>query len=269
MDYISSTLCHFVGKALENDSDRYSLLKTIVQNGVLLCNPKDAEERPKIQTSSSYIANELGEVFEKIDCVCFCDIPDGSLSIHTNKYSKFGMGFSKSFLANQGTRPVTYVPVNYNIIERCADTVTPKTPRKYYQYLSKIDINLTQLIMWLNANVKLESIYQEIMQTMPDREKFEKFIDSEVLTMFLDGQTHSMLYSQFVANTTANAYIKLFDPTLPDNAANNYYMEREWRTLSNISFKLDDIKSVYFPSESYRDQFLSDFPKYKGNSIII
>lgn len=43
--------------------------------------------------SPTYMGEHVGEILERCDCVCFCDIPDESLNIHTNKYSKFGMGF--------------------------------------------------------------------------------------------------------------------------------------------------------------------------------
>jgi hypothetical protein len=39
--------------------------------------------------------------------------------------------------------------------------------------------------------------------------------------------------------------VKFFDPTLPEEHIDNYYMEREWRTVRNIQFQLSDVAGVY------------------------
>lgn len=81
----------------------------------------------------------MGEVFGRCDCVCFCDIPNESLGIHTNKYSKFGMGFEKEFIAEQGAHPVMYVPQNYSIVEwgdgSESQSSTARKPRTYFSYI--------------------------------------------------------------------------------------------------------------------------------------
>ncbi|MFR2768280.1 MAG: hypothetical protein ACLTAI_08325 [Thomasclavelia sp.] len=49
----------------------------------------------------------------------FCDIPNESLSIHTQKYSKFNMVEEKKFIAGKERTSVMYVPQNYKeIVER-------------------------------------------------------------------------------------------------------------------------------------------------------
>ena len=60
------------------------------------------------------------------------------------------------------------------------------------------------------------------------------------------------------------AYVKLFDATLPDDHIDNYYMEREWRSLNNISFSLNNIKTIYLPSTEFKERFLNEFPEYTG-----
>jgi len=113
MSYISDHLCHFVGRSCANDDARFDLLVKIIREQQLKANLKNPDN-PELRTSSRYTGERLGEIFEQCDCVCFCDIPDDMLGIHTSKYSRFGMGFNKTFLAQNGARPVMYVPLGEN-----------------------------------------------------------------------------------------------------------------------------------------------------------
>lgn len=92
--YVSNLLCHFVGRSKSSDEEKFQLLLLIIKEGRLLCS-LDPAGTPKTIMSSKYSGEHVGEVLERCDSVCFCDIPDESLGIHTNKYSKFGMGFDK------------------------------------------------------------------------------------------------------------------------------------------------------------------------------
>jgi len=58
-------------------------------------------------------------------------------------------------------------------------------------------------------------------------------------------------------------YMKPFDDSLPEDDADNYYMEREWRIIGNLNFKLQDVYRVILP-QLYVKQFKSDFPGYCG-----
>ena len=44
------------------------------------------------------------------------------------------------------------------------------------------------------------------------------------------------------------AYIKFFDPELPDEHPDNYYMEREWRALGPVAFSIADIRRILIPA---------------------
>lgn len=54
------------------------------------------------------------------------------------------------------------------------------------------------------------------------------------------------------------AFMKFFDPTLPDDHPDNYYMEREWRCVRGIKFELADIANV-FVAAGYQKQFTDRF----------
>ena len=57
------------------------------------------------------------------------------------------------------------------------------------------------------------------------------------------------------------AYTKFFPSPVPDEAAENYYMEREWRLLGSLRFSHEDVRRVILP-ESYAGRFRKDFPDY-------
>jgi hypothetical protein len=43
----------------------------------------------------------------------------------------------------------------------------------------------------------------------------------------------------------------------------NFYMEREWRSLRNIHFEIDDIHRIILP-RSFSKRFRNDVPEYFG-----
>lgn len=135
-----------------------------------------------------YRCEHLGEVFGKCDCLCFCDIPDSALSIHTQKYSKFGIGFDKTFVAKQGAHPVMYVPENYLIRERGdisenASTSSPKEPKLYYPYLLGITTNLLSLIVLSLSTVNMQQL-ENNLKSMGLKEHLN-LLDDEVRKKFL------------------------------------------------------------------------------------
>ena len=139
-EYTSNMLCHFVGRSKPNDDARFDLLVTIIRGNKLIANlekPSDPESR----FVNGYRCEHAGEVFGKCDCVCFCDIPENALNIHVSKYGKFGIGFKKEYIAQQGAHPVMYVPSNYPIKERGDNSTaggksqTPREPNVYFSHL--------------------------------------------------------------------------------------------------------------------------------------
>lgn len=220
MSYISKVLCHFVGRSKESDEDRFDLLCQIIKEKRLKAN-LDTPDNPSLQTNGAYKGDHLGEIFERIDCVCFCDIPDDMLGIHTSKYSKFGLGFSKSFLTKQGARPVTYVPLHASIKEP-AQTNTPKrTPAEYCLYINKLATYFNAIISLLNQAAPFKNQLALIVAGNPDLVDAIKLFDGVIVQNVLDGKAHEMIFSETTALCTQCAYIKLFDETLPEDAPEN------------------------------------------------
>ena len=58
-------------------------------------------------------------------------------------------------------------------------------------------------------------------------------------------------------------YMKFFDCELPEDHLDNYYMEREWRVVGSVRFKLDDVERILIPREFAR-RLRIDLPDYTG-----
>ena len=268
--YTSNLLCHFVGRSKANDDERFELLLTIIKGGKLIANLSNPDQ-PESAFQGGYQCEHVGEVFGRCDCVCFCDIPDTALGIHTNKYSKFGMGFEKTFIAEPGAHPVMYVPKNYSIAERgdgsdIGKSCTPRAPEQYFPYLLQLSTSLLPLMELGYVEVNLPQ--QENKLKAMGLGDFLNLFNDAVRKMFFAGKYHPLLFSLMQGISNQMAYVKLYDATLPDDHPDNYYMEREWRSLGNINFTTDDIKTLYFPNKEYISKFIKDFPNYKGDIFL-
>lgn len=260
MKYTSSNLSHFVGRSLKTDDEKYELLCLIVRGGKLRVNLTHADNA-RITTHLKYDGHNLGEPYEKIDCICFCDIPNEGLGIHTNKYSRFGVGFSREFLVNLGAHPVMYLPINTRKKQRITGDYT--SIESYYAQLAN-DSTILNLFLMIYIQT-LESKGCSIEKIFPQ-------IDdkgNDVLRELMGGNIKKMLFNQHAALTEMIAFTKIFDPILADDDADNYYMEREWRILSDVEFLLNDIKTIYLPAEEYKSRFKCDFPSFEGNILIL
>lgn len=266
MEYISNKLCHFVGRALQTDKEKFELLIKIIKGGMLFANMYHPD-RPEILMNTRYNGERAGEVFEKIDCVCFCDIPDNALGIHTKKYGKFGIGVNKHYLASKGAHPVMYIPMNYDIKE-ISETDLPKNPMEYLNMLAKRNNSMLQFLTMVNQCYQPFSIPLKILK-QNGYEPYIKLLDSDVINAIQDNKSHQILFAQTIAVTDLLSYIKLFDETLSPDDENNYYMEREWRILCSVEFDLKDVDTLYLPSKDYEKYFLNEFPDYAGNFCIL
>jgi len=56
------------------------------------------------------------------------------------------------------------------------------------------------------------------------------------------------------------AFMKFYNPALADDDPDNYYMEREWRTLRSVRFGVQDISRVYVAS-GFRQRLSAEFPQ--------
>lgn len=263
MSYVSNNLCHFVGRSLATDDERFELLIKIIRGRVLKANVIDFG-KPQIANKIGYSCDRVGEVYQRCDCVCFCDIPDNKLQIHTSKYSEFGMGFDKSCLAGRGVRPVMYVPMGAAMKEP-AESCSPKeNPVQYFGYLEKLTVTLSTILSKINIDMPFS---QQFIASFIKGNKLRKDIvlyDATISREFAMGNAYGLMYAQTSAMLTQLAYIKMFDETLSQDDPENYYMEREWRALQDVEFNYADVMKIYLPSQQYKERFLREFPEYTG-----
>ncbi|HUS75559.1 MAG TPA: abortive infection system antitoxin AbiGi family protein [Methanothrix sp.] len=60
------------------------------------------------------------------------------------------------------------------------------------------------------------------------------------------------------------SHIKFFDSDKSEDDDENFYMEREWRSLHNIHFEIKDIRRIILPNSSFCERFRNDVPEYVG-----
>ena len=62
------------------------------------------------------------------------------------------------------------------------------------------------------------------------------------------------------------SHLKFFDPHLDDNDKQNFYMEREWRVMRQVRFRLVDVTRIVLP-ERFARRFRRDVSRYDGEVV--
>jgi hypothetical protein len=226
--YVSKELTHFVGRHLP-ESQRFKLLIDIIQSGLLL--HKNIKEDIKINVHADGLENIVTP-----GITCFADIPINDLSLHMEKYSNFGLAFTKDFLVEKGANPVYYIATNGIIRGANGRTANQNKTREDY----------------FKTNIKR---YFSLMNQMKDiikkdeRENIHTLDELQLLDTFLMKHVY--------------AYLKPFDVSKTDADKENYYLEREWRIVGDVQFTLDDVTRILIP-EKYGKELREALPKYYG-----
>lgn len=238
--YVCEELTHFIGRSRPNDRARFDLLLQIIREGRL--RPPSPWIGAEV-SGGTYInptARASANAMYTSDAVCFCDIPLEDLRIHTQKYSRFGLAFRKSFLVPRGTRPVWYIPADSSIEVQTdpADSSTLKSPNvlpasEVFDRECAAIANVRERLNKITRTSEFESFFEILHSRI-------EFIESEILT-----------------------FLKFFDTGLGDEDSENYYMEREWRSRRIIQFTIQDLARVIVPFE-YRSQFQEQCPEFRG-----
>jgi len=235
--YISPELTHFVGGSLKNQEKQYRVLKRIIRTGTLRARP-----RPRGHDADVYVlAKNTNEKLSSNEAyrgsvVCFCDIPLDDLYIHIAKFSKFGIAFSKEYLAEEGALPVMYIPV------RGRPSLLPFKgygPGRVSSQAVAFDQFWRRFNRVAAAIERLADDPKE-KRTVDDLQKVVEFLDVNILS-----------------------HLKFFHHRLHDLDEENFYMEREWRVSRDVKFTLDDVQRIIIPARFSR-RLRNDLPKYDG-----
>lgn len=257
--YVSRFLTHFVGRRCKNDEERYKLTRAILEARELL-NPQAGGGPALVGVSGlaagltgSLLVRENGKVSSDdlfhLSAVCFCDIPDDGLGVHMEKYGRFGLAFEKRFLIALGARPVTYVPRGarqppFIMAPPAGQTLA----QRFDVFVSKIIAHYVSYVRHLvTGPLKNQMGLVNPAKPTPQQKALSEAVDQ--LTFFVSDIT---------------GFIKVFDETTADSDEKNYYMEREWRILSNVKFELQDVKRIVVPNEIFAERVRKDFPAYAG-----
>jgi hypothetical protein len=274
--YINNNLIHFVGRN-EDVNSQYAIFKKILSEGCISFPPHNANQKPA--TNFNFNGRISENSLFNTDIVCFCDIPDDSLKIHINKYSKFGVGFTKDFLLKQGASPVMYIPLEGLSTMKDVPGINQQfsTLTDEFNYFSQHLLDITQQVSFLILGLGKEKV-NDIIKMFLDKIRpldggltERNFFKEETLKGIYDNTNelfkNNFLLFQFIFFRFW-CYIKFYDHTKESDDNDNYYYEREWRVIGNIRFTKQDIVRVYIPSD-FNEIFKYDYPEFENRLILL
>lgn len=229
--YSSEILYHFVGSGSpDDDEENFVVLNKILRSQQI------GRNLVPCQIVVDYDRQiEKGELIVQ-SVICLCDIRLGQLRhVHLKKYGRFGVGVDKITFARQGGRPVIYMPIDRQP-GGGANNLLGKNILSTYRALS-------------------EYFLAEAPST---RSRFSSEYPSSPVDAVEQARTH--LAKDLLA------FLKYYDPTLPDHHEDNYYMEREWRKFGNFSLHLA-LRQVVAPIE-YHARLRDEFPQIDVKLVV-
>ncbi|UFU01111.1 abortive infection system antitoxin AbiGi family protein [Radiobacillus kanasensis] len=239
--YVSRELMHFVGRH-EEEEERFQLLVQILRSGWLLHEPFNPARSSRIQIHTE--ARTLEDIISP-EMTCFADIPIDDLSLHMEKYSSFGISFSKEFLVRLGANPVFYIVKNGSVVESIKR-------EKVIQ-----DGEELQSPSYQEKETRDQFFHHKIIEYFYTMERLKKKVGND------DQLTHLLQEMDDFLVKNIFAFLKPFDASKADGDKNNYYMEREWRLVGNVKFSLSDVRRVLLP-EKYAKDFRKELPDFYG-----
>ncbi len=290
--YVSKELTHFVGAGLASDEERFQLLLEILRDGKLLdgrslrrtekravswfdVHSSDGAEEHHDYFADPYFDTDLRKDldtndFVRPDMVCFCDIPHDPpdfFRVHTAKYNRFGVALSRDFLVRQGASPVFYVARQAPASMRLVGGEGPL------------------------ADFYLDATYPSLFGEGRSRRRLYTEQASRILELIgtAGGNTQGQLDAHIPGESNAQqqklnlyrtldlpvtlfaylfGYMKFFDPSLSEDHPDNYYMEREWRVLSQVSFAISDVVRIFLPPDHVQ-RLQKELPEYHGEVVTL
>ncbi|QDP40257.1 abortive infection system antitoxin AbiGi family protein [Radiobacillus deserti] len=238
--YVSKELMHFVGRQ-QAEEERFKLLIQILKSGWLLHEPFNPTRSSRIQIDTDALT--LEDIISP-EMTCFADIPIDDLSLHMEKYSSFGVSFSKEFLVRLGANPVFYIVKNGAVVDTIQQEKIIQDGKELHSPAYK------------EEHTRDQFFHHKILEYFHTMEKLKKEVTDHRLAGLLKQMDDFLVKNIF-------AFLKPFDASKTDGDKDNYYMEREWRIVGNVKFSLRDVRRVFLP-EKYAEAFRKELPEYCG-----
>lgn len=253
--YVSHDLAHFVGRG-QAPEQQYATLLQILRSGWLTHPPHN----PRI--SGNLSVNPTARLSRNDmyapEVVCFCDIPLDDVGIHVGKYSAFGIAFPRHFIVQAGGAPVRYVPGSAKI--RVMSDLPPlELAERIRQHGAEAALDVVTMAAHFDKTVR------EYHALMPH---CQELVRQQEQLPGVQGTFRRIVELQRFFDFYVFSFVKFFDPDLPDDHPDNYYLEREWRVVGNVPFTLADVSHVLVPA-AYERRLRADLPDLRGKVQIV
>lgn len=204
--YVGQRLYHLVGSQQPDAEEANFETLSAILRSMELRTCEVAGERGGVRTvrdPSRPITN--GEPIQQ-SVVCLCDIPREDLPFHARRYGRFGLGVSRSVVAQCGGRPVIYIPFS----KKSCGNWGARFPRL------------------------VDSVLEGLDRFFPDSpDSRSKIVGASAK----DAQGAADEASSLITRDV-QAFLKFWDVDLPEDHPENFYMEREWRKFGNLGLAL-------------------------------
>lgn len=221
--YISNQLIHFVGRHCENLEDQYELFLSILRSGRLSNSIENAKK------------------------------PEGYSEIEINGAAKISQ--NEMFISQM----ICFCDIPFDQLEIHSS--------KYGRF--GMAFNKDFIVRKGGSPVYYMPIQSKVSSIINRGEYFDKKLDW-FFNYFLNETENEGEKMKDMIKDIENflsyhffSYIKFFDHKLTDYDPNNFYFEREWRILGNLYFGVNDITTIFIPS-NYKKQLRIDFPEFES-----
>jgi hypothetical protein len=174
---------------------------------------------------------------------CLSDIPIIHLAYHAARYGKFAIGYHREAVLHRGFNPVFYT---------LPDTRVVRSIYKGFTELKFINIDTIKFAAWDIETQVDELDSNEIDISIPLMD-----IDSEASDVIEYVKSARRSFQQFLA------FVKTFN----EDEFSSIYCEREWRSLHNYQFELDEIAMIVLPKKVGSRKFFERFIARDATSV--
>jgi hypothetical protein len=198
-----------------------------------------AYRRIEPKTRKIEVRKNVPITLESFPICCVSDIPAPHLHYHAQRYGKFAVGFHRDAVIHAGFNPVFYTLSDASII------------RSIYEGFSSVELADVSTIRDAASNIESEVSRVEGDHDDLDLDVTNDLweIGSEVDSIEETLSTARESLAKFVA------FVKTFDRT----EFATIYCEREWRSLREFRFQVDDIAMVVLPRKVGQVEYFRPF----------